>query len=118
MLCSIPDHEFGEWLMLPFTRQYFSTEFLALAAIVREFTAFMILGMLAARLTSGGGRGRKITCLLMIAIIAVIFEAGQLLLVARVPDLTATAVSIFGGAAGIWLAEGFVNVFVRTGEEG
>ena len=107
-----------ELLVVPMARQYSGSEFASLTQVVREFTTFMILGMLVARLAPGGGRWRKIVCLLVIAVVAVVFEAGQLLLDSRVADVTATLVSISGGVVGIWLAEGFVSVFVRTSEHG
>lgn len=103
----------GELLVTPLARQYSASEFSALTQVVREFMAFMILGMLMVRIAPS--RSRKFACLLAVAIIAVVLEGGQLFLATRVGDITATVVGISGGAAGIWLAGGFVSVFVSSG---
>ncbi|MCK4626134.1 MAG: VanZ family protein [Phycisphaerae bacterium] len=103
-----------ELLTVPFARQYLMPEFLAAGQVVREFTTFFILGMFLKSLMAPTGRAGRIGCALLVAGLAVAFEFVQVFLPSRTADLTAMAISGTGGVMGVWLFEGFVNVFLKA----
>ncbi len=103
-----------EILAVPFARQYASSEFLALSQVVRELTAFFILGMLLRSLPAPGSKAGKIGGVLVVVTIAVVFEFGQVFLASRTADLTAMVISGTGGIMGVRLFRGFARVFIKT----
>jgi glycopeptide antibiotics resistance protein len=103
-----------ELLTVPFARQYFMSEFMAMGQVVREFTTFFILGMFLRSLLAPAGRAGKIGCALLVVSLAVAFEFVQVFLPSRTADLTAMAISGTGGVIGVWLFGGFVNVFLKA----
>ncbi len=103
-----------EILAVPFARQYASPEFLALSQVVRELTAFFILGMLLRSLLVPGSKAGKIGGVLVVVVIAVVFEFGQVFLASRTADLTAMVISGTGGIMGVRMFRGFARVFIKT----
>ncbi len=103
-----------EVLVVPFTRQYLLSEFLALGQVVREFTTFFILGMLLGSLLAPAGRTGRIGCALLVAVLAVAFEFVQVFLPSRTAYLTAMVISGTSGVMGVWLFGRFANVFLKT----
>ncbi len=101
-------------LAVPLARQYLMPEFLALSQVVRELTAFFILGMLLRSLSAPSGKTGKIVGVLVVVVLAVVFEFVQVFLASRTADLTAMIISGAGGVMGIWLFGRFVNIFLKT----
>ncbi|MFA5866174.1 MAG: VanZ family protein [Phycisphaerae bacterium] len=107
-----PEETFAENLQehihIPFLYQYLTSEFLAATQVVREFIIFFILGLMVKSLL-GNRRGWAI---LILAVLAIILEGGQLFVPSRFFDLTTIGINIIGGSVGVWFYPSFIRNFV------
>jgi VanZ family protein len=97
---------------IPFFYQYRTSEFLAAVQIVQEFTLFFFLGLLIASLLKN-----KCRSILVMSVLAVVLEGGQLFVPSRFFDLTTIGVNTAGGVAGILFYFPFVRIFVLPAEK-
>jgi len=101
-------------LAVPFARQYFLPEHVALSQVVREFTTFFILGLFLRGLASGSGKAGKLACGLGVVALAGALEFVQVFVRSRTADLTAAAVGAAGGVLGVCLFPRLAEVFLAA----
>jgi glycopeptide antibiotics resistance protein len=101
-----------ENIHIPFLYQYLTSEFLAVSQVVREFIIFFILGLMVKSLFSNPLDNRRLFAILIIAILAILLEGGQLFVPSRFFDLTTIGIDIIGGSVGAWFYPSFIRTFV------
>jgi VanZ family protein len=95
---------------VPLYFQYYQSEFLASAQVVRLLTISFVAGMLLQGLMPADSR--RLAAVVAIITIGLVLEAGRLFLPHRIPDVIQALLFIAGGVAGIRCFGPFTRLFL------
>ena len=106
-------NEWMSWLRVPFTTYQLADEYRAINEVLRRIGFFLPGGVLLFLMLHARSKGKPArvsgAAILVLLLIAVVVETGQLFLPGKVSDLTDASLAFLGGALGFRLGRWFVS---------